>query len=135
MSQSLIRAAFETRLKTWADAQTPAIPLAWQNVPFAPTPGRYARALLLPSPTRCDTLEGGHRRYQGIFQVSLVMPVGAGSRTAEVLAGDLDATFPMTFEHDGLRICLLQPMSAAPAIADADRYVIPVSAPYRVDVI
>ncbi len=133
MTQSIIRKGFESRLKTWADAQTPAIPVAWQNVTFTPPAGRYVRAFLLPNPTQSETLERGHRAFLGVFQVSLCMTIGTGSAVAEALVASLDSHFESSFIQDGLRIYLLSPMSAATAIQDGDRYVIPVSASYRAD--
>lgn len=135
MTQAIIRKGFESRLKAWADAQTPAIPVAWQNVAFTPPAGRYARAFLLPNPTRSETLEKEHRRYEGVFQVSLCMTIGTGASVAEALTASLDAHFDAYFMQDSLRIYLLTPMSAAPALQDGDRYVVPVSASYRADTV
>ena len=135
MSQALIRKAVETRLKTWADAQTPVIPVAWQNVGFTPPVGRYLRAFVLPAPTQYTSLDQECRSWKGIFQVSFCMPIGTGSATVESLIASLDAAFASSFTQDGLRIFLLAPLSAAPAISEPDRHVVPVSAPYRVDTV
>lgn len=135
MSQTIVRKAFESRLKAWADAQTPAIPVAWQNVAFTPPAGRYARAFLLPATTESLTLDKAHRKYEGILQVSLCMVIGTGSGVVEALVSSLDAYFDDHFTEDGLRIYLLSPMSAAPALQDGDRYVVPVSASYRADTV
>lgn len=132
-----IRAAFETRLAAWAASQTPPIPVAYENVGFTPPTGRYARCHVMPSPTESETFNGEHRRYMGIFQVSLYMPAGAGSGASAALAASLDATFPMRqpMTQGGVKIFLLSPMSEGPAIQDADRYVVPVSCAYRADVV
>jgi hypothetical protein len=131
MTQAIIREAFETRLKTWADARTPALPYAWENVPFTPTAGaRYVRATLLPAPTLSATLDRGHRNYRGIFQVSFHMPVGIGAGAFESLLASLDSTFAASFTQDGVLVYLTKPFSAAPAIQDKDRYVVPVSCEY-----
>lgn len=135
MTQAIVRRAFETRLKTWADAQVPAIPVAWENVPFVPPTGRYIRAFLLPARTDSQTLDRDHRLYQGVFQVSLVMPLNTGAGGAESLAASLDAAFDASFTQDGLRVYLLSPMSAAPAISEPNYFVVPVSAEYRSDVV
>lgn len=135
MSQALIRKGFETRLKTWADAQTPSIPIEWQNVSFTPPAGRYARAFLIPNATQSETLEKTHRRYEGIFQVSLCMNLGTGSGVVEALVSSLDAAFASYFTESPLRIFLLSPMSAATALIEVDRYVVPISAAYRADTV
>lgn len=131
MSDALIAKAFESTLKAWADAQTPAIPVAWENVAFDPPAGRYVRAHLLPTPARHLGLDGTGRELHGIFQVDLCMPIGTGAGSARVLADSLDAAFSLSILQDGLRIWLLAPLSAAPPIQQPDRYVVPVSATYK----
>lgn len=138
MSQALIRAAFEQALNTWAAAQTPAVPVAWENVVYTPTAGaRYARAFLLPARTTSDDLAGAHRHYEGVFQVSLVMPLGTGPAAAEALIASLDSAFPLTapITSGSVKVFLLSPMSAAPALNEPDRFVVPVSCTYRADTI
>jgi len=135
MSDQIIRAAFETRLAAWAAAQVPPIPIAYENAPFTPPSGRYARCFLMPAPAANEMLNGEHRRRMGVFQVSLCMPIGTGPAAGAALAASLDAAFPLTAPmlRDGLRIFLLSPMSAAPAQQEPDRYVVPVSCTYRAD--
>lgn len=67
--------------------------------------------------------------------MSLCMVIGTGSGVVEALVSSLDAYFDDYFIEDGLRIYLLSPMSAAPALQDGDRYVVPVSASYRADTV
>lgn len=135
MSQDRVRKAFESKLKTWAAAQSPAIPVAWENTDFKPTAGAYIEPSLIPVRTVTETLDGVHRRFMGLFQVSLVMPIDSGPGDAEALVKALDALYPLTtpLTADGLVIVLLQPMSAAPAVPRPDRYVIPVTCSYRAD--
>ncbi|MEE4465711.1 phage tail terminator-like protein, partial [Azotobacter chroococcum] len=93
MSNRLIRSLYEQRLAAWAAARS--LPVAWQNVPFTPpASGIYLRAFLLPADTDSLDLEGAHRLYTGVFQISIVAPNGNGSGDAEQPAADLDAEFP-----------------------------------------
>lgn len=137
MSDALVRAAFETRLLAWANAQSPAIPVAFENAAFMPPVGRYVRAYLLPAPTASETLNGEHRRRMGVFQVSLCMPIGSGPGAAAALTASLDAAFPMALPmtQGSLRLFMLSPMSPGPAIQEPDRFVVPVSCTYRADTI
>jgi hypothetical protein len=135
MTQAIIRRAFETRLKTWADAQTPVIPVAWENVPFTPPAGRYARAFLLPVDTQSETLERTDRKYRGVFQVSLCMNLGTGAAAAESLVASLAAHFAHTFTQATVTVWLKRPMGAAPPIPEPDRYVVPVSTEYEANVL
>jgi len=135
VSNTLIRAAFETRLKTWADAQIPPIPIAFENVPFTQPTTRYLRSYLLPLNTKSDTLDQVHRGYAGVYQVSVVMPLNDGPGNGEVIAKALDTLFPMTtpMTQGGLKVTMTTPMSAAKAMPDTTNYVIPVSCRYRAD--
>jgi Bacteriophage related domain of unknown function len=131
MSQAIVRKSFETRLKTWADAQTPAIPVAWQNVAFNPPAGRYVRAFLLPAETQSRMIERTDRELAGVFQVSLCLPLDKGAGSSETLTASLDAAFSDRHVQDGVTVWLTRPFSASPAIQEPDRYVAPVSAEYR----
>lgn len=133
MSNALIRAGLESVLATWAAAQSPSIPVAWQNVTFPPPATRYLRAFLLPGDTESQDLAGVHREYLGVFQVSIVMPSGAGSAPGEAIAAALAALYPIAtpITSGGLTVWIARPLSAAPPIQEADRYVIPCSLGYR----
>jgi hypothetical protein len=137
MSDALIRTAFESRLATWAAAQSPAIPVAYENCDFTPPAGRYVRCFILPANTQSETLDGIHRKRTGIFQVDLCMPIKSGSGAAIALAASLDAAFPLTapMTQSTLKIFLLSPMSMAAAIQQPDHFVVPVSCAYRADTV
>lgn len=131
MSQAIIRAALEGRLKTWADAEP--VTVAWENVEFNPPTSAYLRANLLPNDTEMRDLQGRHRGYIGIFQVSIVLPIGVGAAAASGWITELDTLFstetPITV--GSVRIYITRPMSAAPALQDEGRYIVPVSCEYR----
>ena len=137
MSQTLIRAAFESRLATWAAAQSPALPIAYENVPFTQPDGPYLKSYLLPAKTTSETLDRLHRHYMGVYQVSLVMPQSTGPGAAQLLVSALDALFPIQTPllQGGISVVILQPMSAGPSIPDDNNYVIAVSCQYRADTI
>lgn len=131
MSQAIVRQALEIALDTWAQAQS--IPVAWENRPFTAPEGVYVRAFLLPAQTLSQTLDRVHRRFSGVFQVSLVMPAGAQTGASEALIASLSAAFaPQTpLVRSGVTVYLIEPMSASPALQEPDRYVIPCSVPYE----
>jgi hypothetical protein len=135
MSDQIIRKAFESRLKAWADAQTPAIPVAWMNQPFTPPAGnptpRYLRAHTLPASTQYGSIGGDVKDWKGIYQVTFCMPVGTGVGAVESLLPSLSAAFAQTFLQDGLRIFMLRPFSARPGYDDTDRYLVPVDGAYQ----
>lgn len=135
MSQDLIRAAFEKRLNDWAKARAPALAVAWQNTKFTPpTNAMYLRAYVMPAATISRDAAGDHRQYRGVFQVNVVMPIGAGSRSAEQVAAELDALFPvnLVMQSGGLAVRVRTPISVdQPTTGDAD-HTVPLSLGYDV---
>jgi len=132
MTQARVRAALETALDTWATAQS--VQVAWENVVFEPGT-QYARASLIPAATQSFDLLGLHRRYRGVFQVTLVMPQGVGMGSAEALVSSLESAFPQHqyFVSSGLRVFIVQPMSAAGAFSGDGESSVPVSCTYQAD--
>lgn len=134
MSKAIVRAALESVVNTWATAN--ALTVAWENVAFTPPDGAYARAFIIPSPTRSESLERADRRYSGLLQVDLVMPINGGSGPAETLL----ASFSAAFDHanvltlSGVRVNILQPASDAAALSEPNRHVVPVTVPYEATV-
>lgn len=133
MSIALIRKAFESRLKTWATAQSIAV--AYENVSFTPPATKYISAYLLPAPTDSETIDGAHRAYSGVFQVNIVMPLNVGSNEAQTLTDAIAALYSVTFTQDTIRVYITRPFSSRPAYADGDRYVYPIYCNYRVDTV
>lgn len=137
MSKRQIRAAFESRLSAWAGSKTPAIPIAWENVAFTPSNYPYLRAFLLPAATDSQDLEGKHRAYTGIFQVSIIGQTGKGSKQVEDIAGELEALFPMTppMETNSAPVFITHPMTQGPTLPDGGAFTLPVWCRYRMDTI
>lgn len=132
MSQIAIRAAFEKRLNDWAKAQSPPIPVAFENVAFIPPASLYVRAFLLSGETQNPSLGGSHQRRIGLFQVSVVAPVNGGARPAETVAEALEALFPRGLTVGPAQVDTTP--SIAPALSDGERYTVPVSIRYRADI-
>lgn len=136
MSQVLVRKCFETRIAAWAAALVVPLPIAYQNAAFSvPTDWRYGRCYVLPGQTDSVDLEGKHREYVGIFQITLSLPIGKGLKESMDLADSLDTTFTtgLPMVQDGFRVWIVSPMSPAQPLDDPDALVIPVSARYRAE--
>ena len=96
MSNSIIRAELEARLKTWADAQTPKLLVAFQNAPFSkPTAGIWLEAFLLPNRTLHKEVSGARKTYHGLFQINCWAPTGNGMGAVERVAQSLVDLYPM----------------------------------------
>ena len=138
MSTKAIRAALESRLATWAAARSPALRVTYENVPFSPASGEtYLAAYMLPANTATEDLEGTHRGYRGVFQVSIIAPINVGPGAADGIAAELDALFPVNgrYTSGGVTVQIVSAASVAVAIPDPDRYTAPVSITYRADTI
>jgi hypothetical protein len=138
MSHTLVRRAFEVALQNWANAQSPVIPVAWQNLPFTPpAPAgantRYVRAAVLPASPGLLDLGGTLREYLGIFHVRIWTPAGIGAGAAEAIAQSLaeSITPAAPLVADTLKVYLTAPFSPSPALDEPDGLVMPVTAPYR----
>lgn len=133
MSQARIRSAIESRLASWAAARVPALPVAWENVPFTPPAGAYLRAFLLPASTISRDMKGDHRGYRGVYQVSVVVPSGNGPGAGEAIAKEVADLFPVNLQMtaSGLTVQVVSPVSIANAIPETDRRVVPTSFEYR----
>ena len=133
MSNKLIRSLLQSRLNAWATAKP--IPVAWDNVKFMPPTGSYIRASLLPADTQSIDLEGAHRGYMGLFQLSVHVPLGSGPNAAETLTDELSALFPMALrlESGSFWVQITSPCSAYPGIPGDTHYMVPVRFRYRAD--
>lgn len=136
MSNKAIRALLEKRLGTWAKAQSPVIPVAFQNAAFTKPSGLYLRAFLLPNPTDTRFLESTDREYMGVFQASIVAPLNGGPSAADTVVAALEALFPKDLLLTStLTVRVTSTPSAAPALTEPDAYVVPVSFSYQAQVI
>lgn len=138
MSQRKIRTIYESHLASWAAARVPPLRVAYENVVFDPANGEtYLRCFLLPAATQSETLEGEHRAFLGVFQVSIVSPIEVGAGAAQGIAAELDAVF-VNFDQmtaSGVTVQQISPVSIAPAIPGEKDYTVPASFSYRADTI
>lgn len=131
MSVARIRAAFESRLATWAASKV--LPVVWQNVGAGNMTGDHLRAFLLPAQTLSMDIAGEHRGYRGVFQVSIFTRPNIGANRAESLARELDELFPVALRmlSAGLTVQVMTPMASRPSIVETDWYSVPVDCRYE----
>lgn len=133
----IIRAAIEARLTTWAKAQTPIIPIAYENNNYVPVTGqRYLRGTLLPADTLNPSQGGEHKRYRGIYQVDVFMPANGGTGGASALTKAIEVLFkcPTAIPRDGVNVRINRTPSVGRGAPDgAGFYMVPVSVWYDLD--
>lgn len=124
MSLVSIRTALESALA----AMSPAITYAWENHPFKPVAGTpYARVYLM-SAEPANVEIGRHTTDRGFLQVSLAYPLNTGPAAATARAELIRDTFyrGRSFVSGGVTTIIEKTPEIAPAMIEADRYVIPV---------
>ncbi|MEA1029413.1 phage tail terminator-like protein [Pseudomonas sp. N-137] len=136
MSHKIIRSLLEARLKAWADARTPALRIAYQNVAFVPGDGEtYLRAFLIPAGTDSNDLAGAHRLYTGVFQITIVTTSGNGPSASETIADELAALYPLNdrLVRNGITALIMTPVEPGPQLSEDTAFALPVSFQYRAD--
>jgi len=138
VSTQTIREAYEGRLATWAAGRSTPLRVAFENVPFTPAGGEtYLRVHILPARTVSADLEGDHRGYRGVCQVSIVCPINVGAGAAGNTADEIAALFPVNLRvtREGMTVQVITPASVAPALPTDSSFTVPVSFEYRADTI
>jgi hypothetical protein len=137
MSDRIIRSLFDARLKTWATARVPPLPIEYEDVAFTPPSdgSPYLRSYLLPANTTSEDLEGKHTAYRGVYQVSVVTKAGEGRGVASLIADELAALFPnnLAMTKTSFTVYTRSPMSTATAQPGDTTTTLPLSFVYRAD--
>lgn len=136
MSHKTIRSLFQARLAAWAAARTPALRVAYENVAFSPNADeQYLKAYNLPAGTDSETLAGDHKRYTGLFQVTIVGPSAKGSGAVEGVVDELAALFPLylRLQSGSFEVVVMTPVDQGPGIAEGSTYSVAASFQYRAD--
>jgi hypothetical protein len=133
MSLEVIRAELETKVKAWADAQTPPIPVAFENVGYTkPADGQtpFLETFTIPNTTMNKEVSGSRKTYLGIFQVNCWAPKNAGTNPVNTLAQSIIDLFPLVPKTGSVSI--EQTPSAGRLTMDDSNWVIrPVMIRYR----
>jgi len=129
-TRKLIRAAFESRILTFAKSKTPLIPVSIENIKFD-TPAvdvLYLRTSLIPSPEFNTSICFNTENKSGLFQIDIMSPVNIGVKKAEDLAEEIVALFPQGFKLGGVYVSA--PVEQERAQTDKDRYILSLSIYY-----
>jgi len=125
MSIGSVRAALEAKL----NGITPALATAWQNAPYTPVAGTaYQQVFLLPATPSNPTLGDGFYREQGIFQITLMYPIQAGSSAAETRAELIRTAFKRgtSMTSGGVTVKVEATPEISQGRVDGDRWAVPV---------
>ena len=131
MSNSTIRSVLETRLKVWADAQTPIVKIAFEGASFTkPTSGVFLEPLLLPNITLNNEISGTRKTHLGIFEVKCWGRSGKGMGAVEQLTNSIINLFPLVPKVAAVSV-ERTPYAEHASLDDSGWIVVPVLIEYR----
>lgn len=128
MSRAAVRAALEGALA----AMSPAMPTAWENVAFTPTPGTaYQRVNILFTTPLNDENTASYIE-EGYLQVTLCCPINAGPGAADARVELIRSAFPRqkTLTSGGQAVTIHRTPAPMPSFIEGDRYCVPVKVPF-----
>lgn len=115
-----IRQEIEKAVKTFAAAQSPPIPVAYEGVAFdKPSRGPYLEVLFLASNTTNPTVDGSRIRKRGIVQINCYVPDGTGMGALDTLTDAVTALFPFDQKELYTTFSVEQTPNASAAMQDA----------------
>lgn len=132
MSNAVIRAYFDQRLKTWADAQNPKIKIANEQQGFTkPTDSStWLESFLIPNTTMNRELSGTRKTMLGFFQVNCWAPSGRGMGVVDALAQNIVNLFPLVPKSGAVSI-EGTPSADRPIESEPGWVIVPVLISYR----
>lgn len=119
-----VSAALDQRLATLANSPE----VAWPNVPFNPSNSVYLRVNNLPADSSRLFLDNTQENA-GVYQVSVVGPLGGGAGEVENQADAVKSHFATQRK---LGDVFIEAISVAPAVVTDDEYQVPVSINWRI---
>lgn len=136
MSQARVRNLFQTALKQYAD--TKGIRVAYDNVQFTPKTNEvYLVSHLLPSSTATETMSGDHKRFLGVYQITVVTPSGAATARADEIATDLQEIFTIFKRYTdstGFTVTVMTPLNVPEGKVQNGGWIVPCYFNYRGDI-
>lgn len=133
MSNAVVRAALETKLKQWADSQSPAVPVSFENVSFTkPSDGTFLECMLIPNMTLNKEVSGSRATLVGLFQVNCWARQGKGMRAAEQLAQNVINLYPIVPKTGAVSI-EGTPYAESPLYDNSGWIIVPVVINYRLE--
>ena len=135
MSNTIIRATLINKLRTWADAQVPKIPIAYENASFTkPLTGGFLQPTLVPNLTMSHELSGVRQTMLGIFEILCWYPSTKGMVGADALSDSVNALFQLLPKIGNVHMQNINHTSR-PMLDDSGWIVVSVTIPYRYETV
>lgn len=137
MSQARVRNLFQTALSQYATTKN--IRVAFDNIQTKPkfeANETYLVSHLLPSSTATQTLNGDHKRFLGVYQVTIVTPSGTATAKSDEIANDLQEMFTIFKRYtdsDGFAVTVMTPLNVPEGKVQNGGWIVPCYFNYRAD--
>lgn len=126
-----VRQELETKLKAFADAQVPIVPVAFEDTSFTkPTDAPFLECVIVPAATVNVTVDGNRTRELGVMQVNVWYPSGKGAGKGEALANKVIAHFPVV-PISGTVVITQTPFKSRAIKDESGWRIVPVTINYR----
>jgi len=127
-----IRQEVELAVASFAAAQAPAIPVAYEGVPFTkPTGSPYLQVVFLNNAITNATVDAERQRVYGSFQIMVYVPDGKGMKQLDTITSEIAALFPVYDKSLYSTFSVEQPANVSPPMTDAAFRVAAVRVQYR----
>ncbi len=127
-----LRSEIESRLASFAAAQTPPIPISLENRKFSkPSEGYYLSVVFLDSTPISNNLSASGVRLYGLFQISCYGPLGVGTGEIEDLAQKIVDIYPVIPKVG--TVSIEKPLSIAQGFPMDNFFCVPITGKYRVE--
>jgi hypothetical protein len=127
-----IRQEVESAIASFAAAQNPVIPVAYEGVAFnKPVSSPWLEVVFLNSTTKNATLDATHTRTYGTVQVNVYVPDGKGMKQLDTLTSAVAALFPVANKALYSTFSVEQPPNVSSAMIDTQFRVAAVRVQYR----
>lgn len=126
------RTEIETTLANFLNTLAPAIPVAWEGVPFnKPTSGIWVQPFMVSNTPVCANIGAQRFRTIGTYQINVFFKDGEGSAKVEAFANQIAALYPV-FPKSGT-VSFDKPTNAQTPYTDTDFRVVPVRIVWRTE--
>lgn len=95
MTQQTVRQEIESKLKEWAAAKYPTLPIAFENVSFTKPDGDWIQIVFIPATTVNNNVAASRATLYGLFQINIYTKNDTGTKKSEMLAQSLIDLFPV----------------------------------------
>lgn len=127
-----IRQEVESAISLFASSQNPAIPVAFEGVPFTkPSSGSWLEVVFLSSQTTTATVDASRTRTYGMVQISCYTVDGKGMKQLDTLTAAVADLFPVADKARYSTFSVEQPAQISAAMIDTQFRMAAVRIRYR----